>query len=443
MIHFSISARYLFSKKYQYLPSFSVVLAFFGVFISVSTLILVLSVMNGFKEDFEKLVIGTRPHITIYPQNIIFKNVNDVISDLQSYSDISSINPVANGEGVVSFNGKTSGVMIKGVESNYFQARELLKSSIVQGKFKEGQVVLGIELANKLGIKIGDTITIISSKMRKTLFGSLPIHKSYKVSGFFKVDMYIYDSSMVYLNLQDASALLFDETKKMLPQNENDNNMVDAHKFNSNNIETNNINYENNTLANAIEITLKDPDQTADVHFVLTQNNKLHGTYITNWKTDNQSFIDAIATQTAVMFLILSLFLIVSSFIIFSTLSSVVNEKKRSIAILQSFGMSGNEVMTIFTTFGIMITLPAILLGAIFGGTIALNIDDIKNWLETQTGSTIFDSAYYFLSYIPSKVHWKSVYNVCVFSVVLCMISVILPSLKARKVLPHEALRWE
>ena len=412
MIHFLISTRYLFSKKYKYLPSFSVVLAFFGVFISVATLILVLSVMNGFKEDFEKLIIGTRPHITIYPQNIIFKNVNDIISDLQNYSDISSINPVANGEGVVSFNGKTSGVMIKGVESNYFQARELLKRSIAQGEFKEGQVVLGIEIANKLGIEIGDTITILSSKMRKTLFGSLPIHKSYKVSGLFKVDMYIYDSSMVYLNIQDASALLFDEK----------NNII---------------------LANALEITLKDPSQTEDVHFVLAQNNKLQGNYITNWKTDNQSFIDAIATQTAVMFLILSLFLIVSSFIIFSTLSSVVNEKKRSIAILQSFGMSGNEVMTIFTTFGVMITLPAILLGAIFGGTIALNIDDIKNWLETQTGSTIFDSAYYFLSYIPSKVHWRSVYNVCVFSVVLCMISVILPSLKARKVLPHEALRWE
>jgi lipoprotein-releasing system permease protein len=427
MIHFLISTRYLFSKKYKYLPSFSVVLAFFGVFISVATLILVLSVMNGFKEDFEKLIIGTRPHITIYPQNIIFKNVNDVILDLQNYSDVSSINPVANGEGVVSFNGKTSGVMIKGVESNYFQARELLKRSIVQGRFKEGQVVLGIELANKLGIKIGDTITILSSKMRKTLFGSVPIHKSYKVSGFFKVDMYIYDSSMVYLNLQDASALLFDEKNTLLPNDDNNTN-----------INTNNI-----ILSNALEITLKDPDQTTDVHFVLTQNNKLHGNYITNWKTDNQSFIDAIATQTAVMFLILSLFLIVSSFIIFSTLSSVVNEKKRSIAILQSFGMSGNEVMTIFTTFGVMITLPAILLGAIFGGTVALNIDDIKNWLEAQTGSTIFDSAYYFLSYIPSKVHWGSVYNVCMFSVVLCMISVILPSLKARKVLPHEALRWE
>jgi lipoprotein-releasing system permease protein len=430
MIHFAIATRYLFSKKYKYLPSFSVVLAFFGVFISVATLILVLSVMNGFKEDFEKLVIGTRPHITIYPQDAKFNKINDVILDLQSYSDIGSINPVANGEGVVSFNGKTSGAMIKGVESNYFQARELLKRSIVNGNFKTGEVVLGVELANKLGIRIGDTITIISSKMRKTLFGSLPIHKSYKVSGFFKVDMYIYDSSMVYINIQDASALLFDE-KTMLPQNE------------SNNTNISDDNLSNMIFANALEVTLKDPSHTEDVHFVLTQNKRLYGNYITNWKTDNQSFIDAIATQTAVMFLILSLFLIVSSFIIFSTLSSVVNEKKRSIAILQSFGMSGNKVITIFTTFGAMITLPAILLGAIFGGTVALNIDAIKNWLEARTGSTIFDSAYYFLSYIPSKVHWGSVYNVCMFSIVLCMISVILPSLRAKKVLPHESLRWE
>lgn len=410
MSFFAISARYLFSKKCSYLPSFSVFIAFFGVFLSVSTLILVLSVMNGFKEDFEKLVIGTRPHITIYPQNPTFTDIETKIQSIQKNNDVFSVSKVVSGEGVLSFNNKTSGVMIKGVEENYFQTRKLLEESIVLGSFEENQVVIGIELAKKLGVNLGDTVTVISSKMRHTLFGTLPIHKSYQISGFFKVNMYIYDSTMLYLPLKDASALIFDDTEAQ---------------------------------SNAIEVVLKNPARTENFYTKILQNKALQGSYITNWKNDNQSFIDAIATQTAVMFLILSLFLIISGFIIFSTISNIVNEKKRSIAVLQSFGMTFTQIITIFIRFGLMITIPAIILGAIFGSTAALNIENIKNWLETKTGTTIFDSAYYFLSYIPSTIHWESIYRVCIFAFIISLISVVIPALKTKKILPHEALRWE
>ncbi|MFT4967886.1 MAG: lipoprotein-releasing system permease protein [Candidatus Deianiraeaceae bacterium] len=408
----SISFRYLFSKKYKYLPSFGVFLAFFGVFLSVATLILVLSVMNGFKSDFEKLIIGTRPHVTLYPSKTVFADISTKTNALNTNLNISSTHPTANGEGVVSFNDKTSGVIIKGVTTRYFQSRDLLKQSIVKGKFKEGHATIGIELAQKLGIKIGDNITILSSKMRRTIFGSLPIHKTYTVSGYFKVNMHIYDSTAVYLHIKDAGNLLF------------------------------NIQGEG-MLANALEITLIDANKTEDVYRQLGNLPTFSDNYITNWKTDNQSFIDAIATQTAVMFLILSLFLIISAFIIFSTITSIVNEKRRSVAILQSFGMRGGSIVQIFFAFGAIITLPAIFFGAVVGSMLSLKIDDIKNWLETQTGSVIFDSAYYFLSYIPSTVHWESVWKICLFSFILCMISTILPSIRSCKVLPHESLRFE
>ena len=405
---FFISCKYLLSKKYTKLPSFSVFLAFVGTFLSVATLIIVLSVMNGFKDDFEKLIIGTRPHITVYPENQAFEKLSQKIEEIKKINHNVEANGVVNGQGVLMFSGKTSGVMIKGVTKEYF-SRNLLKNSIISGNFVDGQVVIGVEIAKSLGIKIGDNITVLSSKMRKSLFGEIPLHKKYKVSGFFQVNMYLYDSSMVYLDVNSASSLILDD--------------------------------ENGV--NAIEIILKNPNDMQSIYEKIVQIPLFSRNYVTNWKNDNQSFIDAIATQTAVMSLILSLFLIISSFITFSTLSSVVNEKKRSIAILQSFGYSSVDIIKIFITFGSMIVIPAIIFGGIFGIVVSINIENIKNFLENLTGSTIFDSAYYFLSYIPSKVHWISVIKVCFLSLILGLFSVILPAVRSKKILPHESLRFE
>ena len=410
---FFIASRYLLSKKYKNLPSFSVFLAFFGIFLSVSVLILVLSVMNGFKEDFEKLIIGTRPHITIYPSKKSFENPKLILENLKKIQSNSKIQAKAelttNGQGVLVFNEKTSGVLIKGVQNSYF-SRETLENTIVNGDLKSGEVVIGIEIAKTLGIKIGDEITILSSKMRKTLFGDMPIHKSYKVSGFFKVNMYVYDSSMVYMDLQSANSLILNE---------------------------------DSDTSNAIEVVLQKPNLMEEFYEEMVQSPLFAKNYITNWKNDNQSFIDAIATQTSVMFLILSLFLIISGFITFSMLLAVVNEKRRSIAILQSFGYSSTDVIKIFITFGAIIVVPAIILGGIFGCTIAMNIENIKNALEQASGVRIFDSAYYFLSYSPSEIHYGSVLKVCLFSLVLATFSVGIPAVRSGRILPHESLRFE
>lgn len=403
---FFIAYRYLFSKKYKYLPSFSVFLTFFGIFLSVFTLVLVTSVMNGFKHDFENLIIGSRPHITIYPKSQSFEDASLVIKQIPT-NNVLQIDAVTSGEGVVSFNNKTTGVLIKGIDSSkYFSSRKLLQNSIVEGNFDNEKVVIGIEIAKKMNIHIGDKITIISSKMRNTIFGSFPIHKTFVVSGFFSINMYIYDSSSIYIPQKDATSLFLDSGN-----------------------------------SNAIEITLLDAKNTENFYKNL-QKTQIDG-YITNWKNDNKSFIDAIAMQSAVMTLILSAFLLIAGFIVFATISNIVNEKRRTIAILQSFGTSNWHILEIFTIFGFIITIPAILLGAGFGATISINLDSIKNWLENQTGSTIFDSAHYFLSYIPSVVEWSSIVKICFFALLLCFVCIVVPAYRATKVLPNEALRFE
>ena len=406
---FKIAYRYIFSQKYRFLPSFSVFLAFFGIFLSILTLVVVISVMNGFKTDFERLIIGTRPHVTIYPQGKFFTNHQNIKEKIEEYPQVLEVQPVINGEGVISFDEKTTGILIKGVQENYFQKRPLLSGAII-GEFKNGGVVVGIEIANKLGIKIGDTVTIISSKMRQTLFGSLPLHKNYVVSGFFKVDMYAYDSTMAFIDIPSAQNLV--------------------------------LNTDAKNAVNAIEIVAKNSKNTDLIYEKIIKSEVADG-YITNWRNDNQSFIDAIATQTAVMFLILSLFLIVASFIMFSTLANMVQQKRRSVAILQSFGMSKKEIVSIFALFGMLITLPAIVFGVVFGCVFSLNIDSIKNALESLTGQKIFDGAYYFLSYIPSVVDFVAITKITIFSIILCTFAIIIPAIRASKILPQEALRFE
>lgn len=404
-----IAFRYIFSAKYKSVPSFSVFLAFFGIFLSIFTLVVVLSVMNGFKKDFEKLIIGTRPHVTIYPRQSTFNEYKNVKKSLELYPEVLEVQPVINGEGVLSFNGKTSGVLIKGVQNYYFQQRPLLKNAII-GEFKNGGIVIGVEIANKLGIKIGDSITIVSSKMRQTLFGNLPLHRNFVVSGFFKVNMYAYDSTMAFIGIPSAQSLI--------------------------------LNTEEKNAVNAIEIIAKSSKDAIKIYENIQQDNIAEG-YITNWKNDNKSFIEAIATQTAVMFLILSLFLVVSSFIMFSTLSSMVQQKKRSVAILQSFGFEKSQILVIFMAFGSLITFPAILLGIIVGCCFSLNIGSIKNALEHLTGQTIFDGAYYFLSYLPSSIDYIAIAKITIFSTVLCIIAIVIPAIRASKIMPQEALRFE
>lgn len=399
---FFIAFRYLFSKKYQFLPSFSVFVAFFGVFLSVAVLILVSSVIGGFKQDFERLVIGTRPHISLYPKNGEFQSMN---FNIKLNEKIKSVSPVVSGEGIVSFNKKNNGVLIKGVEDDYFLQRKMLKKSIIEGEFKENFAVVGIELAKKMGIQIGDKISIFSSKTRQTIFGAVPVHKEFVVSGFFGVNMYFYDSSSVYLHIHNARGLFLE-----------------------------------NGVANVVEIELENPQMVDNFNFQILEK---VGGYFSTWKSENGSFIEAIATQEAVMFLILSLFLLIASFIIFSTISSVVNEKERQMAVLQSFGLRKEKVLGIFLIFGSMIVLPAIALGSTLGILLAINLEAIKNWLEEITNLVIFDSAHYFLAYIPSVVEWWKVGKIILFAIGLCGFCIIIPGLRSTKIMPSRSLRFE
>jgi lipoprotein-releasing system permease protein len=405
-----IAVKFIKSKKYPSLPSLSFLTSFFGIFISVFALISTISVMEGFKQEFQKNILGLRPHIKVY-----FLDSNYKIEQFEDYSSKKLKLPK---EGIVNASGGLSGeviasdtsgkrmqgVIINAMEEEGFYSRELLKSGLI-GSFKGG-IVLGKELAFNLGLSVGDNVNIISPQFRKTPFGSIPIHKTFKVSGIFDVGMHFYDNSFAFLNLKDA------------------------------------IEFFGKNGADYLEIIVSNPNNL-DLTKQKISSSFNQNIRMTDWQNENRGFINAIALQKSVMFFILSMFLLLASFIIFSSLSSLVMQKSKTIAVLQTMGFSKRQVIFTFFQVGIFTLIPAIFLGVMLGGIFVLKLEAIKNWLELVLNTKIFDGAYYFLSYIPSHLEINVILQVIFLSLTLCFIAIIIPALKAVKTKPIEALRWE
>lgn len=412
-----IAFKYIKSKKYKFLPSLSFLTSFFGIFLSVFALIATLSVMEGFSQEFQKNIIGIRHHIKVYFMDnttgrpIIFTDyTNKEAQILNASNQIIYASPAVAGEAMInstkSLGGKVSAVFVSGIEKEAFYKREILAKGLKQGSFTEDGIVIGSELAFILGAQVGDSINLISPSFRKTPFGDIPIHKTLKVSGIFNVGMNFYDSSFVFLPLTQAQ------------------------------------NFFMQNGATFLEVIVKNPENVSQVTDEIYK--KLGSrVFITDWKAENKSFISAIKLQKSVMFFILLMFLLLASFITFSSLSSLVMQKAKTTAILQTMGFSKAQVVLMFFQVGFFTALPALILGLLAGSLFVLTLEDFKNWLEVALQTKVFDGAYYFLSYIPSKIEPEVLVQVSIISLLLCFVAILLPSIRALKTKPIESLKWE
>ena len=411
-----IALRYIKSKRYSFLPSLSFLTSFIGIFLSVFTLIVTICVMEGFKEEFKNNIIGIRPHIKVYLLNNSGKP--EVINDYKSVasqvkrSEIIFASEGITGEGMVTINGgsKLQGVIISGITKEGFLHRNLLANSITNGsleRFDDGEdIIIGSELAFLMGVKTGDMINLISPNTRSTPFGSIPIHKTFKVAAIFHAGIYFYDSSFVFIPFKTAE-IFFEQQG-----------------------------------ASFIEVMVRNPNNLESAKDEIRSNikRKIH---ISDWQSENKSFIDAISMQKSVMFFILLMFLLLASFIVFSSISSLIIQKNKTTAVLKTIGLSGFQSILVFVQVGMFAIIPAILLGTLLGCVFVLKLEDIKNQLETLTGSKIFDGAHYFLSYIPSKLEPTIIVQIIIISLSCGLLAILLPSLKVLKTKPIDALKWE
>ncbi len=412
-LEFLIALRYLRSKRKEGFISVIAIFSFVGIMIGVATLIIVMSVMNGFRFELVNRILGINSHLTIYSHNHKIADYEKIIGEIKGVKGVKFINPLVESQAMVATDSKNGGALIKGVKLADLENKKLISNNILDGKLsaisEKNSVIIGSTIANNMNLRVGDTLKIISAETNETILGAIPRIKTYKVGGIFSSGLYEYDSTTIFMNYQ----------------------MAQVH-----------FRYANS--ASGIEIFADDATNLEEIKFALYEILLRHSSlYATDWQQANAGFIDALKVERTVMFFILTLIILVAAFNIVSSMIMLVNDKNKNIALLRTLGMSKSAVMRIFLICGSSIGVVGTLLGLVIGVLFSANINNIKTWLEGLTDTTLFNPAIYFLSTLPSKVFISDVVVIVAMALLLSFLATIYPAYKASKSNPAEILRYE
>ena len=378
--------------------------------LGVATLIVVMSVMNGFRDELMGRILGINGHMAIYPSWGPTLQMDDkMLNELQKVQGIVAVMPILEGQVMVSSNAHSQGALLRGIRPEDFKNRSLLTAGF-EGNladFKDASIIIGYRLAMKMGVLPGDKLNLISPNGNVTAFGTMPRMKSYKVIGTFDTGMYEYDANFIFMPMSEAQKYLMNEGK-----------------------------------ISQIELFV---NQMEHLPFVMEEvKDKLPPSVtLLDWKHSNSAFFNAIEVERNVMFLILTLIIIVAAFNIISGLIMLVKDKSKDIAILRTMGASRRSIMGIFLIDGLFVGVVGTLAGLGVGLLICLNIESIRQFLGRLAGQDLFSAEIYFLSQLPSKTDPMEVLAVTGMALGLSFLATLYPSYKASKTDPVEALRYE
>lgn len=406
-----LAARYLRSKRKEGFISVITGFAFTGIALGVATLIIVMSVMNGFRHELLSRILGLNGHIGIQAQaGLPFNNYAEAIKEIKTLKGVEYAIPLIEGQLLASSGRSAEGAMVRGISAKDLLQKEVIRnalSNVDMDYFEGNTIVIGDRLAQKMGLIIGDELTLISPQGKVTAFGTVPRMKSYKIIGTFNVGMYEYDSSFIFMPLETAAIF-----------------------FGIKNAVTNiDVGLSNANLLNPVKEAI---ERSVDA-----------GAYVYDWKQTNAAFFNAIAVERNVMFLILTLIIIVAAFNIITGLIMLVKDKGRDIAVLRTMGATKAMIMRIFFIDGAFIGVVGTFLGFIIGYAFCDNIENIRQLLEGLSGKELFSAEIYFLSKLPAKIDPVEVASIVMISLLLSFIATIYPAYRASKFDPVEALRYE
>ena len=402
-----ISLRNLRPKKKEGFLKIVSIFSFLGIMLGVAILIIVMSVMNGFKTDLTKKILGLNPHIVIQPNSFTIEN-EYLLKLQQEFQDI-SISKTFSGEGIVISNDKAKGVILKGVNQNEKKISEFLEKNIVSGKieeFKKNSIILGSELAFNLNLKEGDYTNLMSSAFVATPLGNLPKQENFKVAGIFNTGFIEFDQNIIFLNIDDTLSI-FDKDFK-------DQN---------------------------IEIYLNDPLKADKYKKKIEKLNKNY--FIYTWTDLNKSFFSALKVERNVMFIILTLIIIVAAFNIISGLTILIKNKTKEIAILKTLGLNNTSIKKAFFLTGFSIGFFASISGVILGVLFSLNIEKVRIILSKIFNLEIFPPDIYFLEKLPSEINIFSISIIFIFSLIITAIASYVPARNISKMKTFRALKYE
>lgn len=416
-----ISLRHLKSKRAQKFISLNTWISIGGVALGVMALIVVIAVMSGFGKDLRDKILGTNSHIVV--TNITRSGMDDfesVLKKVMQSDGVKAAAPFILNQVMLTFGSKSSGVVVRGVDPEREAMVSDLEKNLIQGEIGmlkrrkknkadpgHDNIILGKELSQKLGVQVGDAISMVSPASRLTPMGLIPKIKLFKVVGLFESGMFEYDSSLAFISVQSAQRFFSMKGK-----------------------------------VSGIEIRVEDID-SADQIAELLQENLGFPYYVRDWMRMNKNLFSALRLEKIVMFIILILIILVAAFNIVSTLFMVVMEKTKEIAILKSMGASRTSIMKIFSFQGLIIGLLGTLIGCIGGFTIVPNLNEIVGFIENIFGITAFPSDVYYLDKLPSEIQYMDSFLIVVFSIFICFVASLYPAWRASRLDPVDGLRYE
>ena len=405
-----IGLRYVRARRRNHFISFISMSSMIGVALGVMALITVISVMNGFEKELKDRILGMASHAVIEELNGL-KDWQLVINNIKDHPEIVGAAPYFHAEGMLTKDKIVNGVIIRGIlpheETNVaIVAEKMIKGDLNDLKSTEFNIILGAELARKLNLEIGDKVTLVAPQANFTPAGILPRLKRFTLIGIFEVGMHEFDAGLALIHMDDALRLF----RKSNPTG---------------------IRLKTNNILKAPTISREIASQLSSKYWVI------------DWTQRHSNFFRALKTEKTVMFVILTLIVAVAAFNIISTLVMAVSDKQSDIAVLRTLGASPKSILKIFIIQGTIIGAIGILLGVIGGVWLASNIETLVPALENMLGYKFLSPDVYYISDLPSDMHWSDVILISVVSFVLCLLATIYPAFRAANTLPAEALRYE
>jgi lipoprotein-releasing system permease protein len=409
----TVAARYLRARRGERFVSVIAGFSLVGIALGVATLIIVMSVMNGFRQELLARILGLNGHLGIYAIEQPLVDYDAIAARVRKLPGVLEAMPMVEGQALLTAErGGAYGGIVRGMRREDLQRLHVVSDNVRAGSLADlvgdDAVAIGVGLAQRLGLAIGSKLTLISPQGAATVIGTVPRIRAYTVVAIFQVGFNEADTSFVYLPLEAAQ--IFFQMRNAVTQ---------------------------------IEVMVPDPDRVSAVNREIRTALAGQHLRVFDWTQSNNSLFAAVEVERNVMFLILTLIILVAAFNVISSLIMMVKDKARDIAVLRTMGAGAGAVMRIFVMCGAFVGVTGTFVGAVLGVVFCRNIETLRHWLESLTGTNLFNPEVYFLSQLPAVLDWHEVLQVVMIALVLSLLATVYPSWRAARTDPVEALRNE
>jgi lipoprotein-releasing system permease protein len=410
-----LALRYLGAKRKESFVSVITIISFAGIMLGVAVLIVVMAVMNGFRTELLSRILGVNGHVLVSSMAGPLTDYEKIAVEVKNVPGVIRVAPIVDGQVLATANGITNGAFVRGMRPEDLKSLDVVAPSVKNDmatgtldNFRGGHAIaVGSKLAQRFGLRVGDKLTLIAPEGPTTPFGAVPRRKAYRVAAIFDVGMYEYDSTFIFMPLEQAQ--LFFNTREGV---------------------------------GALEVMVQEPER------INQYVSRIHNTVdapvrLQTWQQVNNAFFNALQVERNVMFLILMLIILVAALNIISGMIMLVKDKGRDIAVLRTMGATRGTVMRVFLIAGASIGVVGTLAGFGLGVAFAANIDALNKGLSGLTGVELFDPVIYFLSELPAEINNGEVAAVVISALVIAFLAPVYPAWRAAKTDPVDALRYE